>query len=248
MQCFRQTAFIIWKLKVNDMKTSRIIIAAVLGAAVSMQSCTKDDGFSYEDLIPNAVVTVKPDGDKFYLQLDDNTVIYPSNMTKSPYGDKEVRAFTNYKLESQSNGVQIGNVLWLKALLTKQTVASEGAEKDVEKYGSDPVEIIDAFPTVCEDGYLTLRFRALWSRFNYIKHEVNLVTGVDPSDPYVVEFRHNDHGDIKEIPTEAYVAFRLNQLPDTEGKTVKLKVRYNAPSGKTKTIEFNYKTRPGDGK
>ena len=100
MQCFRQTAFIIWKLKVNDMRTSRIIIAAVLGAAVSMQSCTKDDGFSYEDLIPNAVVTVKPDGDKFYLQLDDKTVIYPSNMTKSPYGDKEVRAFTNYKLES----------------------------------------------------------------------------------------------------------------------------------------------------
>ena len=144
--------------------------------------------------------------------------------------------------------MQIGNVLWLKALLTKQTVASEGAEKDAEKYGSDPVEIIDAFPTVCEDGYLTLRFRALWSRFNYIKHEVNLVTGVDPSDPYLVEFRHNDHGDIKEIPTEAYVAFRLNQLPDTEGKTVKLKVRYNAPSGKTKTIEFNYKTRPGDGK
>ena len=232
------------------MKTCRIITAAAaIAAAVSFQSCLKDDGgLKYEDVVPNAVVTVKPDGDKFYLQLDDSTVVYPSNLVKSPFGDREVRAFTNYRIEKEEKGVQTGNILWLKELLTKKTVASEGAEKDEENYGSDPVDIVEAFPTVCEDGYLTLRFRALWGRYTSIKHEVNLVTGVDPSDPYTVEFRHNSHGDINEVPVDAYVAFRLDQLPDTGDKTVKLKVKYCSATGKDKIMTFDYKTRPGDGK
>lgn len=227
---------------------SKIIAAAALTAALSFQSCTKDDGISYADIVPNAVVTVKPEGNSFYLQLDDNTIIRPSNLTKSPFGDREVRAFTNYRLESEADGVQTGEVLWLRELLTKNTVASEGVEKDEENYGNDPVEIVKDFPTVCEDGYLTLRFRALWGRFGSIKHEVNLVTGVDPSDPYLVEFRHNMHGDLAEVPTDAYVAFRLDKLPDTEGKTVKLKVRFTSPSGNSRIETFDYRTRPGDGK
>ena len=84
------------------MRTSRIIIAAVLGAAVSMQSCTKDDGFSYEDLIPNAVVTVKPDGDKFYLQLDDKTVIYPSNMVTRKYAHSRTISWKASPMECRS--------------------------------------------------------------------------------------------------------------------------------------------------
>ena len=32
-----------------------------------------------------------------FLQLDDKTTLLPTNMTKSPYGEKEVRALVNYK-------------------------------------------------------------------------------------------------------------------------------------------------------
>ena len=231
------------------MKNNRLFAAAAIAVtAASLISCLKDDGISYSDVVPNAVVTVKPDGDKFFLQLDDSTVIYPSNMTKSPFGDKEVRAFTNYRIESEADGEQTGYVNWLKELLTKQTVESNGAEADNEKYGNDPVDLVNAFPTVCEDGYLTLRFRTMWGRFGSVQHEVNLITGVDAEDPYLVEFRHNAHGDIGDVLSDAYVAFRLDKLPDTEGKTVKLKVRYKTPSGEDKTVSFDYKTRPGDGK
>lgn len=233
----------------NDMKNNRLLaVAAIAASAASLLSCMKDDGVSYSDVIPNAVVTVKPDGDKFFLQLDDSTVIYPSNVAKSPFGDKEVRAFINYRVESEVKGEQTGFINWFRALLTKQTVESNGVEADIEKYGDDPVELVNAFPTVCEDGYLTLRFRTMWGRFGSVQHEVNLITGADPEDPYLVEFRHNAHGDLDEVISDAYVAFRLDKLPDTAGKTVKLKVRYKTPSGEDKTVSFDYKTRPGDGK
>ena len=44
-----------------------IIAAAALFAAFSFQSCNKDDGFDYNILYPNALVTIKPDGDSFYI-------------------------------------------------------------------------------------------------------------------------------------------------------------------------------------
>lgn len=227
------------------MKLNRIITAfAASMALVSFTSCDKSqDGIPYDELIANAVVTVKPDGNSFYLQLDDSTVVIPSNLTKSPFGDSEVRAFTNYRIESQEKGRQVGHINWMRQMLTKKTVASQGVEKDKEEYGNDAVDVVNAFPTVCEDGYLTLRFRTYWGRTNSVQHTVNLVTGVDASDPYLVEFRHNDGGDVKEVEADAYVSFRLSELPDTEGKTVKLKVRYKTPSGDNKIITFNYKTR-----
>ena len=227
------------------MKLNRIITAfAASMALVSFTSCDKSqDGIPYDELIANAVVTVKPDGNSFYLQLDDSTVVIPSNLTKSPFGNSEVRVFTNYRIESQEKGRQVGHINWMRQMLTKKTVASQGVEKDKEEYGNDAVDVVNAFPTVCEDGYLTLRFRTYWGRTNSVQHTVNLVTGVDASDPYLVEFRHNDGGDVKEVEADAYVSFRLSELPDTEGKTVKLKVRYKTPSGDNKIITFNYKTR-----
>lgn len=61
-----------------------------------------------------------------------------------------------------------------------------------------------------------------------------------------MEFRHDDCGDIPEVVADGYVSFRLSSLPDTRGETVKLKVRYLSNMG-MKTVEFDYKTRPGDG-
>ena len=48
----------------NNMKKF-IIAAAALTAAISIQSCNKDDGYSYDIIYPNALVTIKPDGDSF---------------------------------------------------------------------------------------------------------------------------------------------------------------------------------------
>lgn len=249
MQDFAETAFM--SVEQRTMKMRNTIIpkaAALLVLAAALQSCFKDDdNDSYSKSFPNAVVTVKPSGDTFYLQLDDSTVIRPTNLTKSPFGDSEVRAFANIELDPNRKWTPEieTEVNWMKKILTKDAVVLDGTLSESqldEQYGKDPVELVKMW-TVCEDGYLSLQFRTLWGRYTGISHEVNLLTGIDPDDPYLVEFRHNANGDSKMVVSDGYVAFRLDKLPDTGDKTVTLKVRYKIEGG-TKTLEFKYKTRP----
>ncbi|MGM9738889.1 MAG: NigD-like protein [Candidatus Cryptobacteroides sp.] len=219
--------------------------ALVISAAFGAQSCTDNDNASYDRLIPNALVTVKPEGNSFYIQLDDSTIIRPTNAEKFNF-DEETRAFANFDFPKQPWGSELEiEAFWITPTLTKQPVETLGSsEADKEEYGEDPVELVRMW-TVCEDGYLSLQFRTYWSRYGNIKHAVNLVTGVDPDDPYTVEFRHDACGDYPEVVSDGYVSFRLNCLPDTKGETVKLKVKYRSETGE-KTVEFDYKTRPGD--
>ena len=66
--------------------------------------------------------------------------------------------------------------------------------------------------------------------------------GQNPDNPYEVEFRHNAYGDTYGNPDDGLVAFKLDELPDTEGKTVKLKLKWKSFSG-DKSAEFDYCTR-----
>ena len=95
--------------------------------------------------------------------------------------------------------------------------------------------------TIAEDGYLTLRFRTKWGNSG-IAHRVNLLTGVNPDDPYEVEFRHDAEGDDERKWGDGLVAFSLKDLPDTEGKTVTLKLRWQSYSG-TKQANFKFCSR-----
>ena len=113
-----------------------------------------------------------------------------------------------------------------------------GEEND-KIYGTDPVEIINDWVTIAEDGYLTLRFRTVWGGRN--KHFVNLLLGQNPENPYEVEFRHNAYEDTYGTTEDRLVAFKLDGLPDTEGKTVKLKLKWKSFSGE-KSTEFDYCT------
>ena len=69
-----------------------------------------------------------------------------------------------------------------------------------------------------------------------------LISTNNPENPYEVEFRHNAYGDTYGHPADGLVAFRLDQLPDTKGETVKLKLIWNSFSGE-KSHEFDYCTR-----
>lgn len=232
------------------MKTMKFFTAIALAmmSVFSITSCdTDDDTYLYYPPMPNALVTVKPvSGDGFYLQLDDSTTLYPVNLKKSPYGDKEVRAlvcFTEVKPvnDDYTKSVQIN---WMDSILTKPAVAYPGEGNDGE-YGEDPIEIVKDWVNIAEDGYLTLRFRTRWGN-NGVAHFVNLFTGVNPDDPYEVEFRHNAYGDISGVWGDALVAFRLSDLPDTGGKTVKLTLKYKSFSGE-KSIQFDYCSRKATG-
>ena len=78
-------------MKMKSIFNKKILIAIATISSLSLQSCLDDDD-NYAMRFPNALVTVKTDADQtVFLQLDDKTTLLPTNMTKSPYGEKEVR-------------------------------------------------------------------------------------------------------------------------------------------------------------
>lgn len=218
----------------------RIFMAAgILVMGLSLQSCLHDDK-EYVDIRPTALVTVRPSADQtFMMQLDNETVLYPSNLTKSPYGDKEVRALVNYNEPEEVDGKLQVHVNWLDSIRTKKPVESL---EDNSKFGNDPIEIIKDWVTVAEDGYLTLRVRTVWGRPGY-KHELNLLTGTNPENPYELELRQNAFGDVCGEWGDALIAFNLNDLPVTDSQTVTIKLKWNSFSG-PKSTEFELYIRP----
>ncbi len=75
-----------------------------------------------------------------------------------------------------------------------------------------------------------------------ITHFVNLVQVPNLVDNYIVRFYHNAQKDTNGRVGDGIVAFRLNNLPDTQGKTVWLTLEWNSYRG-PKTVKFKYCTR-----
>lgn len=227
-------------MKINSVFSKALAVATVVATSIGFQSCLDDDdNNAYYLRYPNALVTVKEAADgAFFLQLDDKTTLLPTNVKTSPFGDKEVRALMNYSEVDEASGeyTKAVHINWIDSILTKPIAPDLGEEND-EIYGTDPVEIVNDWVTLAEDGYLTLRFRTVWGGSK--KHFVNLLLG---QNPYEVEFRHNAYGDTYGETGDGLVAFKLDELPDTEGKTVKLKLKWKSFSG-DKSAEFDYCTR-----
>ena len=149
----------------------------------------------------------------------------------------------NFDETNESSGIysKAVNINWIDSILTKPIAPDLGVTSNDSIYGSDPVEIVNDWVTIAEDGYLTLRFRTIWGDRNKA-HFVNLLTGKDPENPYEVEFRHNAYGDVYGAYADGLVAFKLDSLPDTNGNTVKLKLKWKSFDG-DKSVEFNYCSR-----
>jgi hypothetical protein len=227
------------------MKTTKFLLASLfVMSMIVLPSCLDDDDYDMSLRYPNALVTVKETADdKLFFQLDDQITLLPVNINTHPYGGKEVRALVNYEEVNDPSGDfdKAVHVNWIDSIRTKPMAPNLGDQND-EKYGNDPVEIVRDWVTIAEDGYLTLRFRTLWSNMG-VTHHVNLIPTNNPENPYEVEFRHDAKGDVGGRMGDGLVAFKLDDLPDTEGETVKLKLIWNAFNGVTKSVEFDYKTR-----
>ncbi len=219
---------------------------AVLGIMTSMGfflSCSSDNDGGNKVYV-NALVTVKPNADntEVYLQLDDNTTLFPINMKVSPFGKKEVRALTNYSVSKNYVGkyTQGVTVNWIDSILTKSLAPNMSELENLDEYGADAVEIVNDWVTIAEDGYLTLRFRTRWG--GRAVHYINLVYRTDVNNPYTVHFYHNANGDNSGVVGDALVAFKLDGLPDTGGETVDLTLQWLSYSG-PKSAKFKYCTR-----
>ena len=173
------------------MRTIKLLLLS-LGLAVvacAMQSCLDDNDHYYNIVMPNALVTVKPAAGNtgFYLQLDVSTTLKPVNMSQSPFGNRQVRALVNYSTADQDPAPykQAVRINWIDSILTKP-LAKDLGDDNPATYGNDPVEIVNDWVTIAEDGYLTLRVRTLMS--GQVKHIVNLVATPTADNAYVVTF------------------------------------------------------------
>ncbi len=234
------------------MKSTTKSIIAAAAVLLCLPSCLKDNGTDWSRYYPNALVTAKTNaGGEFYLQLDEKTTLKPDNLSKSPFGGKEVRALLNYTdrgaYSPEGSGQKFDRkveVNWIDSLLTKKPAPSLGSTEENDKaYGTAPVEIINNWITIIEDGYMTLSFCGVWGNRRKV-HAINLVTGTDPDDPYCLELRHNafdDNTDIGGVNVNGAVAFNLSDIPDTQGKTVKMTICYKSFTGE-RSLSFDYCT------
>lgn len=230
------------------MKKNRInfLIAGALPMLLALQSCLKSEE-SYENTIyPNALVTVKKiDDNRFFLQLDDTKTLLPVNIKSYPYKDKKhVRALTNFKEvnEPHDGYTKAVHVNWLDTIRTKGMAENLNDGNDAA-YGKDPIELVRDWVTIVEDGYFTMRFRTIWGD-RKITHALNLIPVAVSDTRYEVELRHNAFGDTEGRVNDGLIAFRLDKLPNTNGKTVKLKVKWKSFTG-DKSVEFDYRS-PAD--
>ena len=201
-------------MKINSVFNKPLLFVGAIVCTIGLQSCLDDDdNNAYYLRYPNALVTVKGAADDaFFLQLDDKTTLLPTNVKTSPFGDKEVRALVNYSEVNEPSGdyTKAVHINWIDSILTKPIAPDLGEEND-EVYGTDPVEIVNDWVTIAEDGYLTLRFRTIWGGSK--KHFVNLLLGQNPENPYEVEFRHNAYGDTYGSEGDGLAAFKLDERP-----------------------------------
>lgn len=195
-----------------------LIASGLLALTAASCSGFNDDMESGDGLTTSgsqtALVTVCPESDgSFFMQLDDSTRLNPVNVKKSPFGEKEVRAILRYhndKNYTAGDRVRDVKVNSLDSIRTKRPVAYTG-ESTNTMVGNDPIEIINDWVTVAEDGYLTLRLRTYWGNGGVI-HDINLLTGTNPEDPFEVELRHNAHGDLNGTLGDALIAFYLGDI------------------------------------
>ncbi len=217
--------------------------AVMVSLSCAMQSCL-DDNDDIDRQRPTALVTVRPASDgSFTLQLDNTTTLYPTNVKTSPYGEKEVRALVNYTPESDLETENKVHINWIDSIRTKTPVLTLGDEND-SRYGNDAIEIVNDWVTVAEDGYLTLRVRTLWGMTGK-KHNINLLSGVNPENPFEFELRHDAAGDVYGNLGDALIAFNLNVLANanTDNQTVKIKLNWKSFDG-PKSTEFDLFIRP----
>jgi len=213
------------------MRMKRIILGVTtVMLAFSLLSC-KDEDLMPDDadtMYPNALVTVKTasSGETFFW-LDAETTLEPRDW-RNPF-EKETRALLNYtELSDESKScTYVVRVNWISRVLTKDAV---DITKSDGGFGSDPVEILQDWMTVCEDGYMTLHFAAPWGSTT---HKVELVRTC--AQPLIFSFQHDSDAEPGSEWDDAVVAFKIASLVPKGVKSFSL--NWNSFSG-VKDAEF----------
>ena len=131
----------------KKIKTLMLLMAVML-TAVSLQSCDTDCDNNDYPAFNLATVTLKApqtEGAKWYMQLDDSTVIYAKNIASHPYENKELRAYIRYNelqrdmASSKFPYEYSANILTIDTILTKKM--DPMVENMAEVYGLSLIHI-----------------------------------------------------------------------------------------------------------
>lgn len=220
----------------------RNLFVLMIGAMVtfSLFSCQNDevDYFGWEDFY---VVTVVPEasGQTFYLKTDSGKTLQPAQ-TYNVKLTKEQRAIAILTINEKQSDVYdyVVNIHHLDTFLTKPIAENLGNE-NITIYGNDPVTIHDCW---IGDGYLNIWFGTYWGGKT---HFINLIQTDAENKPYELEFRHNSYGDSPNEYGRSMVAFDLSSLPDTNGKSVDLKINVRLYDSGEKTLTLKYNSETG---
>ena len=207
----------------KKMKFFMLTLGVALTAFLFSSCDNDDDGYSLGD-VWGALVTVKPEGTggAYSFVLDGGTTLWPAANHVSWYKPQEnQRAIVYYTvLSEQFQGYDYSVLVRrIENILTKYPAENLGGEKNDEKYGTDPVKILDMW---VGDGYLNVRFG-----FNYggrAVHFINLVEVENAENPYTFEFRHNAYDDTNASGRRGLVAFNLSSLDVKEEVEITIKV------------------------
>ncbi len=206
-------------------------------------SCLNDDddsGIYYDPSVGpyNALVTVKiaSDGSN-YFQLTDSTIVIPTNMSEVMKEETRALCYLDYEEDFTKKDTVKASVKTFKKVLTKKAVLQDSDEGKVAINQQDPVEILNDWTTVCEDGYLTLHFAAQWGNAG-ASHILNLVKISD--DPMAFRFCHDKNGDYGTEWGNGIVAFNLRDFfPEVSAKDVSFTLQWLSYEGE-KNVTFKY--------
>lgn len=224
-------------------------VAILFSAALSLQSCDDDDDNDTTICIdpvytPNALVTFKTDpaNGQVFMQLNDSVTLVDKDYKQWPFNatdKKEVRALVSVLYaDKEETGLQ-RTVHLVNVFDTIRTKMMSPIVDNMEKtYGDDPVEIVDSWKTVCEDGYLTLHFRTYFGGLKI--HTLRLVRQADGT----LRLFHDANGDAKGEVSDGIIAFRLNDVPKPEdgSQYENITLKWRSFSGE-KSHTFKYKYR-----
>ena len=221
--------------QMKNFKIALAVLAAVSALAMSLSSCSKDNGPYYP--VYNGLVTIKTtDSGVTYFQLDKKTTLEPTNW-KNPY-KREVRALLQYSEEPGEDGLfsKKIKVAWIDSVRTKSAVSYDN---EFMKGNNAPIELYNDWVTCLEDGYLTIHFAALFGRGGKIVHIVDLAVDPKTLDLYL---KHDNNGDNEYIPGEGVIAFKIDDLLKDVKDGQELTLHWKGSEGE-KTAKVKYLSR-----
>ena len=233
-----------------------ILQVPALTCLALLSGCAKDD--AWYDSTPNgdaedvtspsqvsrysAIATLfLSDEGVYYLQVDADTRVYPENFrdlchTTPDVPCRIVGEMTVYNRKVDNNA-WVGRLEWFDFLEKGPVFTGVGN-------GKDGVDVLADWMTSLEDGFLTLHFQTWWG-VEPRRHELRLVTGTNPDDPYELLLVHNANDDPKSYQADALIYFDIQPyLPKPEDPlhtTVTLK--WTDDAGQIQTRRFPYAGR-----